>query len=349
MASEKRFVLFANFICHFGEREMLDLCDEVVIPAFTNESYRRTYADTEYFFHDVQLVTLKQADGRDEPAIAGKFVKNTVIHRDQVYKEKKLVHSPYKVESAPSSFFVLVLRDHKLLFTPEVRGAPGLESFGTTVERFLRSAHLEFVERRTMLRLKREFPERVPKGEKGKVRRAVLEKYPSPDLEIVSLASEDSFEAFVNRFDLVKSLTVRLLRPNNEINNDGFFEGLRKKGTELDASTSTLGYRNPSGLKKQKVRIHAENAMDGNAEISLAGTDTDGRKLSGMNDDFKIQASIDQVPKLVGAAAQALFEVFMKYRRSGHVRTGKEITSPEKESKLKRLAQEFTSRRGKDG
>ena len=147
MTNNKRTVQFANFICLFGELEMLDLCDEVVIPAFTNEQNRRSFKDTSYFFHEVELITIEEKGKPSEPAIAGKFVKNTTLQREQIYQDGNLIKNIRKLPSAPSSFFVLILRDHKLLFLPEVSGAPSVESFRSTTEKFLKQSHTSFIQK----------------------------------------------------------------------------------------------------------------------------------------------------------------------------------------------------------
>jgi hypothetical protein len=347
MANIKRAVQFANFICHFGELEMLDLCEEIVIPAFTNAAFRRSYKDTTYFFHDVQLITITEEGKHPEPAIAGKFVKDTILEREQIYEEGKLVRSPHKIASAPSSLFVLVLRDHKLLFFPEVSGAPGIESFRSTTMKFLKKAHNAFIGETIESMLEHEFPDGASQEENRKIREAVLEKYPLPDLEVVSLASEETLDAFVERFDKLKSFSIKLLRPNNEINNDGFFEKIRGQGDYLNASSAKLNYSNTEGLDKNHVKNHAESALDGNAEIDLKGTDTEGRKLSGSNEDFKIQVVIEGIPKAIKSAAQRLFSTFSTYKKSGLIKTGLQVPSIEKEAKLLRLTQQFSG--GRDG
>ena len=44
MADKKFPVRYANFVCHFGESELLDYLDEIVVPAFTSGGVR-TFKD----------------------------------------------------------------------------------------------------------------------------------------------------------------------------------------------------------------------------------------------------------------------------------------------------------------
>src|SRR5262245_16884504 len=92
----------ANFHCRFGERwVLLDLAEEIVIPAFTTSELERTYGDTRYFFYDQQLLRLRGA----EPAlgIAGRFVKDTLLTRNQFFDEKQgLIQDERSMASSPS-------------------------------------------------------------------------------------------------------------------------------------------------------------------------------------------------------------------------------------------------------
>lgn len=102
MATNKRSVQFANFICHFGNLEMLDLCEEVVIPAFTDGKLKRTYKDTSYFFHDVELISIPTDGKHTEPAIVGKFVKDILGQVDVVVA----------IKSCLSEYHVLDIANH---------------------------------------------------------------------------------------------------------------------------------------------------------------------------------------------------------------------------------------------
>lgn len=338
----KGSVQFANFICRFGEKEMLDLCEEVVLPAFRCLESKRSFKDTSYFFFNVELVSLVSADGvSSELAIAGRFVKNTILKRNQVFEEGKLVKSHHQIPSAPSALFVLTLSDHKLMYIPEVSGAPTLESFKATAERFIVSKHTVYIKGLIESRLASEYPEGANRIEKSKVRKEIVEANPKPTLNVVSLASEENFNTFVDRFDSLDSLSIKLLRPNNEIDNDGFFKAIRDKGNGLGASGSSLNFRNTEGLEKEKVKEVASNALDGNTSVRLSGTDKAGAKLSGTNEDFKLQVKVEILPKSMKEAAQTLYGVFLLNKVAGHIKTGGQVYVQEKAEKLLYLAKKY--------
>src|SRR3954465_8078923 len=96
-------VAFANFVCTFDDRPLLEYAEQVVIPAFTDASLRRTRGANNYFLHDVGFVAVPH-----EPVplivLYGRFVHNTVLRRTQVYRGGALAPDPNEMESAPSSF-----------------------------------------------------------------------------------------------------------------------------------------------------------------------------------------------------------------------------------------------------
>ena len=78
----------------------------------------------------------------DDPmsaAIWGRLVKETLLEREQFFAEGSLVQDRQTLESAPTSFFVFFLVDHRLAFFPETKFAPTLGNLETTVRNFVQS------------------------------------------------------------------------------------------------------------------------------------------------------------------------------------------------------------------
>src|SRR5690606_24927948 len=124
---------------------LLDFYDELVEPAFLGD-YQRSYGDTRYLFLQTKLVDVGTPE-EPSPAIAGRFVKDTVLHQQQRLIEGRLEPAEATLESAPSSLFVLVLKGHRLLYLREHRGSPDMSQFATTLERFIQYARSERVDR----------------------------------------------------------------------------------------------------------------------------------------------------------------------------------------------------------
>lgn len=351
MSRSTQPVHFANFICHFGNFELLDLLKEIVLPAFLGD-HRRTYKDTKYFFHQVQVLNL---DGDSyEPAICGRFVKDMVVRSEQRFNALtgELQKSQGSLETAPSAVFALLLASHKLLYLHETAAAPGLESFRSTTEAFLRDARVAFLERQYQLAksgqavtplienalqfLAIESGEAETSVQALATKTRLREIVAPPKLEVVPLANEDSLREFVNRFKILQSATVRLLRRNAELDNDDFFESIRNKGQRAGAETATITYKNSDGLAKSNVVGQLEAALSGNAEIKLEGQDQLGQKLRGSNEEFKVVASLETRATSVRDAAVRMLQIFRREKRAGLIRTGSAGNERQKAEHIRR-------------
>lgn len=312
MARFQQHLNIANFICKFGEQKvLLDFGTEIVIPAFT-ENLTRKYADTSYFFHQVEIVDLGN-DGRDEIAIAGRFVKQTKIARDQVFADGNLVKDHRELDSAPASFFALLLSNHKLLYVRENSGAPSLATFGSTVESFLRVKHKKWVDAEY---------ERRNEGEQKVTKKSILDSVPPPELNILELSSEVSIREFVKKFRTLNSVEVRLVNTNHELDNSPLFGDLRevKEAVGADRLTVKTEKSGEKGLLKDKVsRLVAKPAEDGNSVITLRGVDQAGDKLNGNNSEFKLSIPVKTLPSRVTKALHVMFEAYVKQQDAGIV------------------------------
>jgi len=317
--SKSRNLNFANFICHFGDKfEMLDLVEEVIIPAFTLP-LRRKYSHTEYFFHEVSLFNL---GSRHSPvaALAGRFVKDTRIHREQVLKGGALVPDRRSMESAPSAFFVLILNDHKLIYMPETKGAPSIEAFRSTVQKFASNTHKIFADQQY---------QDVKHLDSQTTRNSILELFPKPTIEVIPLSSEASLDSFIKKFNVLSEIRVRLIDPNGELDNEELFDDLQRSKDNLGAKTTEVTHRNPKGMSKNNaVKQLKVAAQRGNTEITVGGKDLQGDKLSGNNDHFKLSVSVKDIPITIGGAAEKLYETLKSVVKKGILAVGKPLADP---------------------
>jgi hypothetical protein len=126
-------VSFANLICRFGEKfVLLDLANEIVIPAFIDTTLRRKYGATNYFFLEVTIKEIAGPKSTDIPLLVvyGRLVKDTVLTSEQVYTpEHGLEPAAESIPSSPSSFFALILNNHKVMYMPEMAYAPTIGAF----------------------------------------------------------------------------------------------------------------------------------------------------------------------------------------------------------------------------
>lgn len=333
MAEYKKKVDFANFVCHFGGEELLAYLDQIVIPAFKSD-YVRTYGDESMFLYNVEILNLQESNGSNEVVIAGQFVVDTKFKRTQIFSEK-IIPDSASMEVALSSFFVLRLSDHKLIYVKEVSGAPGLAKFRTTIESFFRRSRNDYIGKLFEdLKLQKE----VGMIDKRVTKKSISESIGIPILEIVALPGKGSLASFINQFKTLSEIQVRMVKPNNELDNSELFEGLRSVNEKLDSEVTTITYRNPEGLTKNNVQEQLEGALDGNSELKFKGKREDGSKLNGSNEDFTVSIPIDKIPQERKAAASLLNRIFKDLVKQGSLFVARAVPNQSHENKLDELA-----------
>lgn len=370
MADKKYPVHYANFVCHFGDAELLDYLDEIIVPAFTAGGVR-TFKDGKYLLNSVEVLNLGTAKAHPELAICGRFIKDMVVRSEQRYdpKTETVVPDNKMMETAPSALFALLLASHKLIYLSETAHAPGLESFRSTVASFLgkaRIAYIDDVQKRWALgTLTDEEAARFPAiakadasdgeealeiasiedGEPKKLTKKRLhELLPSVDLEILALSNDEELRAFVARFKTLQSATLRLVKPNSELDNDDFLANVREKADAVGSQTSSLVYKNPDGLnKKQIVEQFEAAASDGNTEIKLDGKDEVGQTLRGSNNEFKVVSYLTSLPRGLLLTARAMFSLFKQQRASGLIKAPDHELSNRAKQRLTALANQASN------
>jgi hypothetical protein len=318
MSSHK--ATFANFILRFGEKVLLDYVEEIVLPAFLDTSMVRTYADTtRYHFYNVSLVALDQGE---VPAvgIAGRFIKDTLLSRTQIFDpEKGLIHDEHSIASSPSAFFLLILNNHRLAFIPETRHAPDLSAFKATAQRFLKEKHKGYID---------SLFEQAKDTETQTTKKELLEAHPNPDLELIPLTSTEGIEKFVANYDVLKSIEFRLVKPNDEIDGAEIFREVRDYFGGMDPKQTKITASNKEGLDKDKaIQIIHDASAAGNQEVTLKGTDPDGNRMTGNNDEFKVAVEVRELPETLRGKARKAYGLFEGLVEDGLIRLDQQTQS----------------------
>jgi hypothetical protein len=305
--SKQQYLEVANFILRFGEDlKMLDLMEEVVLPAFVNGA-ERSYRETRYMFIDVKLATFPFKD-KNYPVILGRFVKATKLRRNQVFdaERKGLVKSEVTLDTAPSSIFVLVLEGHRLLFVREHNDSPGLDAFRTTVSKFVTTTYYNYLDK-----MYDDTKTGAPAEGKKVTRKSLELDIPRPTLDLIEVSAEQELRQFVGRYKTLKDVKVSLVQTNDEVDNDDFFRQMRAQKDKIGSDKTTLQHHRKDGLDKAEAVEQLQSALNGTAHIRLEGTSNDGERLVGNNDQFKIKVPLGVMGDDVKDAALGMFMVYM--------------------------------------
>lgn len=313
---------FGNYTLKFGDKKvLLDMFDEIVMPSFLEMKYVRKLGDSsEYFFLDTELIVLD--DNAEEPVlgITGRIVKNTKLKRDQIFKEGELVDDKDEMESAPSSMFLLILNNHRLILTREVAGAPTIQHFQSTSQYCLSQAYKDFINK--------EYDEADDAKQKNPnldrvTKKKLKEDTPSPFLRITPLPDKESLDDFIGRFKTINKLSIKLLPTNREeIDNDDFWAVLDQGREDMgEDSTAKVEFTsNTTGLDNAQVlgKTTAATAL-GNSSVDIKGTDEHGDSLKGNNDNFSLSIEIDELSRDATKAAATQFKLFNTLAGSGAI------------------------------
>lgn len=272
MSSSKRLE-FGNFVCRFGDSSVLvDRISDVVLPAFLN-GYEKKYRKTRIFLHEVRVRKLESG----YHAVAGRIVKDTELVRETLYDEEsgKLKRSLRTLRSSPTSFFMLILESHRLLYVKEHAGAPTMDQFRSTMQRFLLNAYLQTAS---------------SSGKRSKADEP-------PELSILPIMSGDSVKKFIARFETIKRLRVGIAPVNNEPDLKPAVRYLRKSRENLRSTDSYVVHANKAGLDKDAVEDEVSAVKKGIGTARIEGLDKNGVKLKGDQRNFGLVVPTDELPE----------------------------------------------------
>lgn len=276
---------FANVVIKHGEQGMMAE-PGILGSAFFSDTRIRKLKKKSYHFLDVEMMQLDKSD-EESICIAGRFVKNTKLERDQYLDAGELVADHDSMDSAPSALFFLFPARHRLVYAPETRFAPTLGEFRSTLRFFLIKSWDEELKRRYKAA---NADNRVITWDQ------LREKHPKPTVHLVHQTSPASIDQFIKRFSKINRMTITVIERNAEWS--------RKKA--LGALPDAVGPAKPDsakvvltggqeGLHKNGTARVAKSATKaGYEELKLTGTDKDGAKLSGVNEDFKYKVPLGE-------------------------------------------------------
>lgn len=322
---------FANFICRFGsEKVLLDYVEEIVIPAFTNDTYVRTHGKkTSYHFYEVELMNLGANTERPLLVLAGRFVKESELTRHQVFDQNRgLVKDERSISTAPSAFFVLILNNHRLIYLPETPFAPDLDAFRTTAENFLTKRHEEFI---------KELHSHFRQSLQPVTKKAILEANPRPTLEVIHLTGRMGIEQFLRKFETLRRIEFRVVRPNDDIDAGEILSQVRSLSDTLGSTNTKVNVANNDGLDiSASIEAIAEATASGNQDVSISGVDAEGNRLSGNNQKFSLSTEIDNIPPSKVGLVRTLVDRFSALLTLGTISAPSANASSEKLRSLSR-------------
>lgn len=305
----KNELQLANFVCTFGSNgELLTYVDELFIPTFFDDKLVRTHGQSSYYIYEPFWLNLGK-EGEGDLAIAGRFVKDMTLTREQILRRGQLMEDYDEMQSSPSSFFVLLLRDHRLLYFGETSHAPEMGAFASTVQIFIRRKWREYL---TDLH--------AEKGNKL-THKDLRKQIPMPNIDIVPVAKKAKIKELLKDFDKITRLKFRLIRPNQETDASKVFQSVRERLQPLDPARLDVELAQSQGLDHDETVDAVEEAAAGlNTDIIIRGKDAVGNALKVENQDLALRIPVADPPTTKKSLAKKLYKIFEKQIESGSLR-----------------------------
>lgn len=308
---------FANFVLRFGlEEVMLDYVEDIVLPAFMREANVRTYGETTFRFYNVRLSQVSEEEGNPVLALSGHFVKDTVLRRHQIFRrDRGLLEDEAAIESAPSSFFVLILNNHRLLYFAETVGAPPMDAFKTTAEYFLRAEWHRYI------KIRHERDNVTRRGADRLSMEQLRRRIPPPVLTVLPVAGQDAIMETIQRFGIIKQVRFKLAEPNDELDASATVAAVESTFRPLRPTRLEVLAARPEGLNKDEAaRTIGEAAEGHNTEIIVDGEDKAGLKMKADNNEFALSVPIDDPPDDDAKLTGRLMRAYEQLVEAGKVR-----------------------------
>lgn len=293
--SKQRTIELANVVINFGDKGLVDNLRDHVLPNLT--TLRGRGEVREYRFLGLKLSEITQDK---TPVMFGRLVKMMNIEAEQEFDEQveELISSSKQIPSAPSSFFLINLINHRMAFLGETRRSPSLKDFEYCVSRLLLSDWRTRYNAKLQEILRAEERERIPKGKKDEYHARVLAAVPEPDVRVTPLPAQTEIDKKMGAFAKLTTVTVRPMKTNNELpdENAAFLRKYAEQQRRLGTSSSKLELVNGTdGLEKNEAQKLVKAASDGNFKVTMKGTARNGNKISGDLDQLSVKLK-EQIP-----------------------------------------------------
>lgn len=307
----------ANLTCRskLGDKELLDVFVDYFLPAMQNQEAPGSKNSETLFY---KFIDLNVAKIEKELVLYGRFIKCLNIEREQILKGDILISSYETMDSAPSSFFVLILRNHKLLWVKEMSRAPLLKDFRAALLKMLDKERLNLIKDYIESQTSDLF---FSKNNLANIERKAYAEYPELEVSVTPLGNNIQIQKKLSRFKNIYNITLKALRRNNELGSD--FSMLAKKMSEtqekMEAKNVTAEIhgdtKNP--LKKEAATELIQAVSDGNYEYKIQGIDENSNKIIETSNTLSLSMIInyvkDDIPQNVRNIIQKYMETVNTY------------------------------------
>lgn len=313
----KKRMEVANLTCRsiLGDKELLDVFVDYFLPAMQNQEVLGSRNSETLFYKFIDLNVTKI---ENELVLYGRFIKCLNIEREQILDGDKLIPSFESMDSAPSSFFVLILRNHKLLWIKETARAPLLKDFRAALSKMLKKERFNLINNYIESQTLNLF---LDKNNIQNIERKAYAEYPELELSVTPLGNDVHIRERLSRFKNIYNITIKALKRNNELGSD--FSMLAQKMSETQEKmaaknvTTQIHGDTKNPLKKEAATELIQSVSDGNYEYKIEGIDEKSNKITETSESLSLSMIInyikDDIPKNLKNIIQKYIETVNVY------------------------------------
>ncbi|WIG36138.1 hypothetical protein [Bacillus toyonensis] len=216
---ERKSLYIANFNCTFGKenKPMLDYFEEIVMPAFQQSQVRESDGN-KYFFDNVKLIMVK-----GEFMLGGLLIKRTKLEVKSLYTEGKLTLTNEIHPSDPYSYFLINLKNHRMVLVKNQKGSPNLGNFSATAKYVLKDY---------ISKINRDIEDKE-------------ERLPAANLNIVAIPFKDAIRKEMKNVKKIQNVILRFYPLNGDIDGNEVFTYMREMLEEVDSKSGHTQINTP--------------------------------------------------------------------------------------------------------
>lgn len=295
--SKNRTIELANVVVNIGDKGLVENLKDRVLPGIKDQSIKGRGEVHEYRFLGVKVGQITE---NQVPVLFGRLVKIMTIEAEQELDESgdELINSSKQIPSAPSSFFVINLVDHRMAYLGETRRSPGLRDFESCIRRLLDKDWKQRIGEHLQALLAAENRERTPRGKTEEYYRRVLAEVPQPTVRVTPLPALSEIDKKLEAFAKLEAISVKPMKTNNEMpdENAEFLRKYKEQQVKLGSTSSKFEMKNgKDGLQKEEAQKLIKAASDGNFQVTMKGSARNGNQISGDLDELSIKLK-EQIP-----------------------------------------------------
>lgn len=221
--AERKSLYIANFNCTFGKenKPMLDYFEEIVMPAFQQSQVRESDGN-KYFFDNVKLIMVK-----GEFMLGGLLIKRTKLEVKSLYTEGKLTLTNEIHPSDPYSYFLINLKNHRMVIVKNQKGSPNLGNFSATAKYVLK-----------------DYISKINRDIENKE-----ERLPAANLNIVAIPFEDAIRKELKNVKKIQNVILRFYPLNGDIDGNEVFSYMREMLEEVDSKSGHTQINTPDNTE----------------------------------------------------------------------------------------------------